>query len=82
MNQVDPGYSFVMCVDNAAYPASLEVRKGYVSLGEPDSEMKGFIRVIDESGEDYLFPKKYFVGVELAKTAAKVVLAPATGGAV
>jgi hypothetical protein len=66
---------FVMCVDNAAYPASLEVKKMYVALGEPDSEMKGFLRVIDESGEDYLFPKKFFVSVELPKTAAKVVLA-------
>jgi len=72
---------FVMCVDNDGYPASLEVKKVYVSLGEPDAEMRGFLRVIDESGEDYLFPKRFFVAVELPKAAAKVVLAPASGGA-
>ena len=72
---------FVMCVANVGYPAALEVRKVYVSLGQPDSEMKGFLRVIDESGEDYIYPKRFFVTLELPKEAAKVVLAPASGGA-
>jgi hypothetical protein len=73
-------FGFVMRVDNAEYPAALEVRKVYVSLGEPDSETMGFIRVIDESGEDYLYPKRFFVALELPNEAAKVVLAPVVRG--
>jgi hypothetical protein len=72
---------FVLCVNNDEYPAALEVRKLYIALGEADAEMKGFVRVIDESGEDYLYPKRYFVALELPKAAAKALLAPASGGA-
>ena len=66
---------FVLCVYNDEYPAALEVRKLYVALGEADAEMKGFVRVIDESSEDYLYPKRYFVALELPKAATKVAVA-------
>lgn len=58
--------TLVVCVDNDGYPASLEVRKLYQVL--PDSEAKAHkqLRVVDESGEDYLYPASLFVsGVQL-----------------
>ena len=59
------GARFVVCVDNHGYQASLERNKIYVALSDVDAESAGDIRVIDESGEDYLFAAKRFVAVEL-----------------
>jgi hypothetical protein len=56
-------------VKNEAYPASLEVRKVYQALPDPAAASKGFVRVIDESGEDYLYPADYFVVVDLPQKA-------------
>jgi hypothetical protein len=57
---------FVVCVQNDEYPASLEVRKLYRVLSDRDAAAEGQLRVIDESGEDYLFPVGYFASVELS----------------
>ena len=56
---------FVVCISNADYPASLEVRKLYARIPDADAARHGQIRVIDESGEDYLYPESYFVSVQL-----------------
>ena len=56
---------FVICVQNDEYPASLETRKIYQEVPDPDAG-PDLIRVIDESGEDYLFPRDLFVPVELS----------------
>ena len=60
-----------MCVHNKSYPASLELLKVYRALPDPDGERDKLIRVIDESGEDYLYPNEYFVRVELSPAAQK-----------
>lgn len=55
---------YVVCVKNQDYPASLEVGKIYRTL--PDAAAKySLIRVIDESGEDYLYPNAFFLPIEL-----------------
>ena len=54
------GSSYVLCVCNDGYPASLERRKLYRRIRDRRSEQHGLVRVIDESGEDYLYPTKYF----------------------
>ncbi|PYQ47518.1 MAG: hypothetical protein DMF59_18675 [Acidobacteria bacterium] len=54
-----------MCVRNDDYQASLELRKLYPVLEDEFGSQHGMIRVIDESGEDYLFPSTYFVRVRL-----------------
>jgi hypothetical protein len=60
---------FAICVDNSEYPASLELHKIYRVLPDVEAEGDGDIRVIDESGEDYLYPAQWFALVELpAKT--------------
>ncbi len=63
---------FLLCVSNESYPASLEVRKVYQALPDPAAASRGFVRVIDESGEDYLYPSDRFVAVELPQAAARV----------
>jgi hypothetical protein len=57
--------SYVVCLSNAGYRVSLIVRKIYRSLQDPTVEKRGLIRVIDESGEDYLFPAKLFAPIRL-----------------
>ena len=51
---------FVVCLRNAGYTASLEIRKLYPILNDPDAQANGLIRVIDESGEDYVYPARLF----------------------
>ena len=60
---------FALCVKDGGYPESLEVRKIYRVLPDAESIGHGLIRVIDESGEDYLYPKDLFVPIELPAAA-------------
>jgi len=56
---------FVVCIKNTNYEASLEVRKIYQVLPDSKANSQQMIRVIDESGEDYLYPDSYFMLIEL-----------------
>jgi hypothetical protein len=67
------GSQFVVCVKNKGYSASLELRKLYQVVRDEAAEKLGQIRVIDESGEDYLYPEEYFVPVQLPQSAEKAV---------
>jgi hypothetical protein len=69
------GARFVLCVRNKDYPASLELRKVYQVLADDRATKHHQIRVIDESGEDYLYPEDYFVPIKLPPVAEKAVLA-------
>src|ERR1039458_7826228 len=60
---------FVVCVKNKGYAASLELRKLYQVVADVAAAKLGQIRVIDESGEDYLYPEEYFVPVQLPQAA-------------
>lgn len=51
---------FAVCLRNDGFVASLEVRKLYPFLSDPEAEANNLIRVIDESGEDYLYPSRLF----------------------
>ena len=63
----------VICVKNEDYPASLEKRKIYESISDSEAEKHGQIRVIDESGEDYLYPQEYFIPASLPKNVEEAV---------
>jgi hypothetical protein len=65
---------FLLCIKNDEYPASLEVRKVYQVIPDATAEAQHFVRVVDESGEDYLYPEDYFVPVELSQAAVKALL--------
>ena len=66
---------YLICVKNEGYEASLEPRKVYRALPNAKAEGHGLVRVIDESGEDYLYPADFFVWIELPKEAAPVFAA-------
>ena len=68
---------FVICIDNEEYPVSLERRKLYEVIPDGDAESLGQLRVKDESGEDYLYPKELFVSVDLPSSTEKAVVSAA-----
>ena len=67
-------HQLVICIENEDYSASLEKRKIYESLPDPVAKKHHQIRVIDESGEDYLYPEEYFIYVNLPKNIEEAVI--------
>lgn len=65
---------FAVCIDNRDYPASLELHKIYRVLPDEDAAADGDLRVIDESGEDYLYPASRFAKIELPPTVRESIL--------
>lgn len=56
---------FVVCLNNKDYPASLERHKIYQTIPDAEIEADGELRVVDESGEDYIYPAEWFIAVEV-----------------
>ncbi len=56
---------FLLCVENEGYEASLELRKLYEKLPDREAERHNQVRIIDESGEDYLYPSEFFAPIRL-----------------
>lgn len=71
MREKEESVKFAVCVNNADYPASLELHKIYWVMPDEDVEADGDIRVVDESGEGYLYPAKCFVLVNLPSAVEK-----------
>jgi len=67
------GLQFVVSIKNKDYAASLELRKLYEVVADEAGAKVNLIRVIDESGGDYLYPEEYFVPVQLPESAEKAV---------
>ncbi len=67
-------YQFAACLNNAEYPASLELHKIYRVLPDEDAAADGDLRVIDESGEDYLYPASWFVEMGLPEAVEQSLL--------
>ena len=59
--------SFVVCLSNSGYTASLEPRKIYVSLYDATAERNGLLRIVDESGQDYLYARDRFAPLKLPR---------------
>ena len=74
MSQKKPAVKFAVCIGNEDYEASLELHKIYRVLPDADAEVDGDIRVIDESGEDYLYPADWFVFIELPRALERFLL--------
>ena len=64
----------VICIDNSDFPASLEKRKIYESVADSDADKHAQIRIIDESGDDYLYPAGCFVGANLSDDVREAVV--------
>ncbi len=60
----------MVCVSNEGCPASLELRKIYRALPDASAEAHGLIRVVDESGADYLYPRDRFLPIEIPSALA------------
>ncbi len=60
---------YALCIKNEGYAASLERRKVYTTLYDPEAARHGLLRVIDETAEDYLYPQVFFVPISLPKAA-------------
>ena len=67
--------TFLVCVANDGYEASLELRKLYRIVPDARAERLGQVRVVDESGEDYLFPESFFAPVRLPSDTKERLLA-------
>ena len=63
---------FVLCIENKDCD-DLEIRKVYLVVPDLESEEDGYLRIIDESGEDYLYPKSYFIPLQLSDEIKEVL---------
>lgn len=75
IKEMEAKTKFAICVKNEGYPASLQLWKVYRVLPDEKAAGRKLIRIVDESGEDYLFSASYFVPVELPKAAQTALLA-------
>ena len=66
---------FAICVDNEGYEAALELRKIYQVLPPEQNDPEDYIRIIDESGEDYLYDKRAFEAIDLPQRTERKLLA-------
>ena len=64
---------FAICVDNSEYPASLELHKIYRVVLDEGAKKDGDLRIIDESGEDYLYPADYFLLIDMPRGIARAL---------
>ncbi len=67
--------NMAICLKNGGYAASLELRKLYTVVDDPEADSLNLIRVVDESGEDYLYPQDFFIRVALPKNVEDAILA-------
>jgi len=65
---------FVVCIDNGDYPVSLERHKIYRVMPDASARSHGQVRVVDESGEDYLYPQHYFAPIKLPVAIERALL--------
>ena len=65
---------FVVCINNSDYPGSLELHKIYRVIADKEAEEEGDIRIIDESGEDYIYPSLYFVPIQVPQIVEESIL--------
>jgi hypothetical protein len=69
-----PGRQFAVCVRNHEHEESLELRKIYEVLQDADAAVHDMVRVIDEEGEDYLYPRDWFLPIELPHDIEEAIL--------
>ena len=72
MAKAKENHEFALCVENKDYE-DLELRKIYQILADDEAEKEGYLRIVDESGEDYLYPQSYFVLIPLPREAQEAL---------
>ncbi len=74
MNETESHVQFALCLDNAGYEASLELSKLYRVVIDDQAEARGYVRIIDESGEDYAYDVERFYLLTLPETVEQTLL--------
>ena len=69
MTKAKENYQFALCVENTASEDLEKLRKIYQVIPDKEAEKEGYLRIMDESGEDYLYPQSYFIRVQLPREA-------------
>ena len=64
---------YMICVKNDDYEVDLDLRKLYPVIPDPKAERLGMIRIVDESGEDYLYPQSFFMAITLPRTVKRAL---------
>lgn len=77
--QTQPGHQFALCLDNAGYEASLEIGKLYRIVPDAEGDTHGYLRVVDESGEDYAYARERFFLPDLPSSVEEALLAATAG---
>ena len=77
MKQKNSNSRFAVCIKNRGFAASLELRKVYRQIPDAAAESHRLVRVVDESGEDYLFPETCFVTIDIPPQVARAIAAAA-----
>ncbi|MGD0774239.1 MAG: hypothetical protein ABSC05_15590 [Candidatus Solibacter sp.] len=78
MRRKDSTPRFVVCINNSDYEASLELHKIYPVVPDLDAAQDGDLRIVDESGEDYLYAASRFVAIEVPKALERAMLKKAS----
>lgn len=78
----DQHSKFAVCINNKGYEASLEVRKVYRVISDDDASSHGYIRIVDESGEDYGYSKSRFFPIEVPQALVTAFGSPSVDGLV
>lgn len=73
-NNMPADQRFVVCIRNDEYEMDLALHKIYAVLPDPPAERDGWIRIVDETGEDYLYPEECFKPVEVSQALGKELL--------
>ncbi len=74
MSRRSKGARFAVCIRNQGYKAALECRKIYRVVPDATAERHLLLRVVDESGEDYLYPQTFFVPIEVPRAVEKALV--------
>jgi hypothetical protein len=74
MRRRQPEVQYLLCVRNGSYVASLQVRRLYERLPDERAALRGLVRVVDESGDDYLYPRELFADLDVPRTVARALI--------
>lgn len=75
MKRRRPNIHYLLCVKNDGYPAALLVRRLYEQLPDEEAEALGLVRIVDESDEDYLYPRAFFASLDIPRPIARAIAA-------
>ena len=74
MNGQTTDFSFVVCINNEGYEDDLKIRSDYQVLSDESAAKSNYVRIVDETGEDYLYPASFFISIEVPNEVVHTLL--------